>query len=248
MAIYIGSQKVIPHGISKVYVGPNKVYEKSVAPSYDAVLANNTWAQIKEAIYNGVAPAEWLGQTKLSGSYNKAWQLVDLTTDRYEKVDGTGYTKAVFVLKQQYGGDRSNYYQYWNNTWNSTPFVTACDNLYNNTGYISSDLKSIISECKVKYATSNGSTSAPVTTRDCTVFMPSKSEVNGTWNTNEGSMYEYFTSNANRAREVTNSSYAGAITRTRDQNSGDYYYITSSGGLSTSGRSTYKGLCIAFAI
>ena len=71
------------------------------APAPLGNMADYTWAQIKEYIDNGSAPMKWVGQTKeiTEGIYaGYHIQCVDLFSGRYEKTDGTGYTKAVFMF------------------------------------------------------------------------------------------------------------------------------------------------------
>ena len=160
----------------------------------DSILENNSWATIKSAVDAGLAPYSWVGQTKeiASGTYQGYHlQCVDVTPNRYEKVDGTGYTNAVFQLVEL------------------TP-VTYQMTLYSSTagGWDGShgrsimpdilaglpiEIQNIISTCYTKAYKKN---SNKVVDSEDTLFVPCESEItsstSGGSSSGEGSQYHYY--------------------------------------------------------
>lgn len=234
MAIYIGSQKVIPHGIAKVYVGPNKVYEKS---SYSTTLSDNTWDQIKEAIDGGLASSfGWLGQSK------DGWQLVDLTAGRYSKYDGSGTTNAVFMKEGSTGGVYGSYDA--TNGANSRGYYgssasTTLDSYYNNT--LPSDIKAIVTRCYVKCKQLNNST---INNQAAYLFLPASVEVGTQSSSNEGTLLSYFqvgTSTEAKDLRKTNFGYYLRTPVSGYTSTGYSYYIKTDGtqGTNSSSYTTY---------
>ena len=87
--------------ISKVYLGSTLLYEGSVAPSIDPILANNSWATIKEVCQAGNAGNYWsLGDTKniaVTGVGDVPHAIVDMAAGRYEYAsDNTKHSNVVF--------------------------------------------------------------------------------------------------------------------------------------------------------
>lgn len=229
MAIYIGSQKVIPHGISEVYVGSQLVY--SAEPEYSSTLANNTWDTIKIGIYKGRASGlGWLGQVK------DGYMLVDLQNNRYEKTDGTGYTKAVF-MKQYLLSDKYPLNSTASNIggWGAMSLKTTLNStIYNG---LSTDIKNVISQCKVK-STASG-TDSTINTSDNYLFLISEYELYGAvtyseGGANEGSpVYDYFNGVGNAYRVMRLSAgAAGQIYWNRSMYAGrtDYGCLVGNGG------------------
>ena len=117
----------------------------------DDTLENNSWDTIAKAFKLGVAPSGWLGQTKeiTSGTYNGYHlQLVDNTKNRYERVDGNGYTKAVFQFLEVLPTKAK-----MNNTTTNNGGWASCymrsDILPSVYADLPSDIQAIIKECKV---------------------------------------------------------------------------------------------------
>lgn len=152
----------------------------SLTLNIDPTLENNTWDTIAKAFKLGLAPSGWLGQTKeiTSGTYNGYHlQLVDNTKNRYERVDGNGYTKAVFMFVKLL----PNFYT-MNSTatnvggWKDSALRTTLNStIYND---LPSDLKKVIAECVVKGGNGDYSDQA-VNESNNKLFIPCQYEITG---------------------------------------------------------------------
>lgn len=164
--------------------GSDVLYEdklvKEAAIIIDSTLSNNSWATIKYAIDNGLAPSGWLGQTKEieSGTYQGYHlQLVDLQSNRYQKSDNSGYTNAVFqfveCLTTTYGMNTSATN---NGGWASCTLRTTMNTTF--LQGLPQAIQNIISECKVKSGTGNNSTSGTSSSSN-KLFLPCEWEMFG---------------------------------------------------------------------
>lgn len=249
MAIYIGSQKVIPHGISKVYVGPQLIYTaEEPEPVYSSTLSSNTWETIKIGINKGRASdLGWLGQIK------DGYRLVDLQNGRYEKTDGSGYTKAVFMkqylLPNKYplNSTASNI-----GGWGAMSLKTTL----NSTIYdeLPTDIKAVISQCKVK-STASG-TDSTINSSDNYLFLISEYELYGSvtyseGGANEGSpIYDYYNGLGNAYRVMRPEGKAAQIYWNRSMYAGrtDYGCLVGSSGApnrASASSSYYMAPCFA---
>ena len=151
--------------------------DKFLSVQLDETLENNSWAKIGWAIHNGCAPTSWLGQTKeiTSGAFNGYHlQFVDKQS-RYERVDGNGYSKGVFMLQELIPTG-----QVMNSTstniggYASAELRTTIDNLFND---LPSEIKAIL--CQVKIKSSEGNQSTTITESNNYAFLPSEWEMTG---------------------------------------------------------------------
>ena len=145
----------------------------------DDTLENNTWDTIAKAFKLGVAPSGWLGQTKqiTSGTYNGYHlQLVDNTANRYERADGTGYTKAVFQFVEilYYG---SKMYSTDNNSGGWADSIVKTTKMPEVYADLPSEIKAIITECEVLSSIGGGSSTTSSSNNN--LFLPSEYEVFG---------------------------------------------------------------------
>ena len=168
---------LIPKKSNKALMNNNAILARTI-PDIDSTLSNNSWNTIAIALKSKIAPSSWLGQTKAigSGEYSAyEFRLIDMQSNRYEKTNG-GYTQAVFELTLELPSnivmntDSTNIggwsYSYLREELNST----ILDKL-------PSDLKNIISECKVKSGAGGNSTS--VLESNNKLFIPSEYEIMG---------------------------------------------------------------------
>lgn len=73
------------------------LYYDGVNPPVNPVLNNNTWQQILIGCQNGLAGTLWqVGDTK-TDSTGLVWAIVDMKDSRYQRANGTGYTKCAFM-------------------------------------------------------------------------------------------------------------------------------------------------------
>lgn len=73
------------------------LYYDGVNPPVNPVLNDNTWQQILIGCQNGLAGTLWqVGDTK-TDSTGLVWAIVDMKDSRYQRADGTGYTKCAFM-------------------------------------------------------------------------------------------------------------------------------------------------------
>ena len=188
------------------------LYYDGVNPPVDPVLNNNTWQQILIGCQNGLAGTLWqVGDTK-TDSTGLVWAIVDLKNSRYQRADGTGYTKCTFMpvgrcfdqtTTWYTSSTTENYSQSLVNTELSTGGV-----FYNQ---IDPTLAALVDQNKIIVKASQASSSATV---DCTVgfFAACYTEMGytGSYNyaTNAETIcngvtmgaFEYFASNTNSLR------------------------------------------------
>ena len=164
------------------------------------ILDNNSWADIKQMVDNGTAPSDWIGQSKkiTEGTYaGYIIKCVDLTSNRYEKTDGTGYTNAVFqflyLINQTY---RMNSSATNVGGWASCSLRTTLNSTIYNA--LPTDIKNVISQCKVLSGTGDNTTSG-TSSSDNYLFLPCQYEVFGSVNNSvigeSSNIFSYYATN-----------------------------------------------------
>lgn len=203
----------------------------STKPSYDPILANNTWAQIDQASREGKAKELWnLGDEK------DGYAIVGFNHD--DLSDGSGKAGITFAIKKHTVSGK------WASS-KPTTIVYYKDSLYPaqlKSMHLTSDgLRNAIKEVKKKCVTGTSASITGIEEIDCGLFLFSAKEIGGNvygFLSNEGEIYENFPLNAGAA-------YA---TRTVNFSAGMCYAVNTYGSvISADVTSTYGvryGFCI----
>lgn len=215
--------------------------------------AEDSWDTIKAAVKAGTHSYA-IGDTKtinLTNSTSATIRICDLTEGRYEYVDGSGSTNAVFEFVDCVGqkmyinndstGGRTNVGGY---------VKTLAPDYLTNTilPLLPSDLKNVLAEVQIPYCTGNGGTEMSTTTAK--LFLASGYEITGDSTNNagekEGAQFQLHASNSSYRIKNYNSSATYWWTRTPNSvGTMDYYAINPSGELQSLGSLGNQG-CVPF--
>ena len=163
--IFVGNSEV-----AKIYLGSTLLYERTVAPSVDPVLANNSWETIKAVCEAGNASNYWsVGDTKTDTG-------TDSTTRTMRICDMQGLYGKHVVFEQV--EQETTAYQWSSNNSNDYSASTIKTTM-NSTikGYYSSALQGALTTTTVKVA-ENGSSSTNLDVTDY-LFLPAEKEIFG---------------------------------------------------------------------
>ena len=184
-----------------------------VNPSF----ADNTPAQIKVGIDTGVGKTLWTIGDKKSvtltngNTYNLV--LLDLTENRYEKSDGSGYSNGVLGFEEIIQNAQIN----------SSPTNAggwAESKMYKETmsqilAILPQEWQDVISTVKV--ASTVGSTSTSVSYSDNTVFLPARVEVfdpvTDSGYKDEGTVFDYYKNSGSGSGNIRIKKYNGSVSR-----------------------------------
>lgn len=155
------------------------LYYDGVNPPVDPVFANNSPAQIKVAVDNGLHRLFWnIGDTKtitLTDDTTATLTYIDQQTNRYEKADETGYSNAVFELNPLLTTSVMNQTNTNVGGWPASYMCnTVMPTLYN---LLPTEWKNIVSEVKVSTITSSRNTA--LTTANNKLFIAGAQEIWG---------------------------------------------------------------------
>ena len=190
------------------------IYYDGVNPPVDPVFANNTPQQVKIAVDNGLHRALWnIGDTKtitLTNSNTVTLTYVDQQANRYEKVDGTGYSNAVFEITPLLGAYAMNGSNTNAGGWPASRMcTTTMSELY---ALLPSDWQAVISE--VKIPSSAGSQSSSIVYANNKVFIASTQEMFNSYSSyafDEGpAVFDYYdgAANSKRVKQYNGSNYS----------------------------------------
>lgn len=226
---------------------------KSVAtPSYDPVLANNSWEQIANASEAGVASTIWnVGDTKdiIVGSETLKVEIVGFNHD--DLADGSGKAGITFGLKNLMVNTRK-----MNSTNTNAGGFTGSDmydwlqgTLLNN---LPSDLHAVVKSVNKK--TSAGNQSSTINTNAMKIFLFSEIEIFGRIRysySGEGTQYSRFANASSRIKYLSNGSGSAVWWWERSP----YYDYTenfcnvySDGDASNYGSRNSGGVCFGFCV
>ena len=225
--------------------------------NYSPTLADNTWAQIDAACKaNDPILDSWkVGDEKDAVINGETLTFVIVGKNHDDLADGSGKAKLSFTTKNLLSVRKR-----MSNTDSETNFFTS--ELYttflSNTEYngMESELKNAVKAVRKICATSS---QAATTTQECYIWIPSQWEVfgetSGTGATpaKTGEKYEYFVTNTERIKRMSNGSGATEKYWTRDRATGRvgcYVAVESNGTLSWSAQTDVSntGICFGFCI
>ena len=224
-----------------------------VNPSF----ADNTPAQIKVGIDTGVGKTLWTIGDKKSvtltngNTYNLV--LLDLTENRYEKSDGSGYSNGVLGFEEIIQNAQIN----------SSPTNAggwAESKMYKETmsqilAILPQEWQDVISTVKV--ASTVGSTSTSVSYSDNTVFLPARVEVfdpvTDSGYKDEGTVFDYYKNSGSGSGNIRIKKYNGSVSRwwLRSPflyNSNSFMFVNTNGDWNVSSASDSYGVSVCFAI
>lgn len=201
-------------------------------PSYDPVLANNTWTQIDQASREGKAKELWnLGDEK------DGYVIVGFDHD--DLADRSGKAGITFAIK--YTGTSGK----WSSS-KPTTMVYYKDSLHpaqlKTMHYqLNDELKNAIKEVNKKCVTGTSESLTGIEEVDCKLFLFSSKEIGGNavgFLSSEGEVYENFPANIGLA-------YA---TRTASYSVGMRYAVNAQGSVISASATTVYGLRYGFCI
>lgn len=201
-------------------------------PSYDSVLANNTWAQIDQASREGKAKELWnLGDEK------EGYAIVGFNHD--DLADGSGKAGITFALKHSGTSGK------WASS-KPTTIVYYKDSLYPAQlktihNRLDDELKNAIKEVKKKCVSGTSESLTGIEEVDCKLFLFSSKEIGGNavgFLASEGEVYKDFPISIGAA-------YA---TRTVSYNAGSCYAVNTSGTVISTSATMVYGIRYGFCI
>ena len=183
-------------------------------------LSTLSWVKIKEYVDNGNAPAKWVGQYKEieSGTYQGYhFQCVDLYNGRYEKTDGTGYSKAVFMLKETTGSYSMNSSTNTYGGWSAMDLKTTLNTTFLQD--LPQDIQNIISEVSIPcFIDASVSNNTAITYSIDKLFLPALYETLGYYPTDKN----FFTKDGSPQYQLYNKSTTNWIKYNKSNNASAY--------------------------
>lgn len=240
------------------------LYWDGVTLPYDSVLANNTWAEIKEAAQFGVASSIWsVGDTKTvtGGDGNThTFRIVDLQTGRYQYYE-TGDPTHITFEEVECSASSYRMSTSSNQTYPTSPMYKTTLPSYKTTilgEQLSSLIETIYIKCKTNYASSNTGSANYI----ADIFLPAYSELFpsdttaglivervSTYTGNAMAGFDYYVSDYDvngLRRKSNNLGYQGYFTRS--PNSGTAWRcVLGDGSGSTVSYSYYRYIAFCFA-
>lgn len=236
------------------------LYYDGVNPPVNPVLNNNTWQQILIGCQNGLAGTLWqVGDTK-TDSTGLVWAIVDMKDSRYQRANGTGYTKCAFMPIGRCFDQTTT----WRTSYNSENYSQSLVNTKLSTGgvfynQIDPTLAALVDANKIIVKASQYNSS---TTVDCTVgfFALSYTEWGFTGSYNYATSaetvcngvtmgaFEYFADNRNSKRifRDSNGTAQNCWSRSRYNSSRAVFVDTSGSNYNNSVSNTCR-VCPCFA-
>lgn len=215
--------------------------------------ADATWAQIDAASTSGNIPSTWVvgSEKDITLSTGEVLTLVIVGINHDDLADGSGKAGLTIGLKNLMAEKRA-----MNRSTNKVSFVGSA--MYSwLTGtlipQLPEDLQAVIKTVNKKTSAGNKSTS--IQTDAMQIFMFAEIEVFGLVSKSvdgEGSQYDYFTTEANRVKYLSNGSGSANNWWERSPNKSEtdgYCLVSSSGGISAvnNGGNLY-GVCFGFCV
>ena len=221
------------------------------APSYDPVLANNSWEQIAAVSEAGIASTAWnVGDTKnivVSGET----LTVEIVGFNHDDLASGGKAGITFGLKNLMANTRK-----MNSSETNTGGFTESDmyewlqgTLLNS---LPADLRAVIKIVNKK--TSAGSHSSTINTNAMKIFLFSEIEIFGSVTyskSGEGSQYSRFATASSRIKYLSNGSGSANSwweRSPRGVSSNDFCFVDSGGNAGYNDANLSRGVCFGFCI
>ena len=228
------------------------VYWDGVNKPFETVFADNTPQQIKVAVDNGLHRTLWtIGDTMaitLTDGRQMTLRYTDGVANRYEKVDGTGYSNSVFELVEFPAKAVMNATGTNSGGWPSSQMNTVT--MPQMLALLTQEWQNVISEVKIPSAQSG--TSSTIVTANNTVFVPSVQEIllsSAQSYYDEGcTQFDYY--RLNNTTAARDKKYNGVSVfwwlRSPSKNNSSYFIYTGTG--TPTSYYTQGGVCVCFAI
>lgn len=216
--------------------------------TYRPVLADNSWAEIDDACSNGLAASLWqVGDEKDMSFQGETLTVVIMDFDHDDLTEG-GKACITFGMKNLMAGTRE-YNRNYKSSYVGTGFASYCESLITNND--APELIAAVRQVNKTCATETILTSFTAKGWGFSVWEIFGSAVNYEGAiAQDGTIYSYFATAANRKKNLANGSGDSSDWWTRSFRSGGgtICYIGTSGNLSTFGEYSNKGICMGFCI
>lgn len=223
------------------------------APAYSPVLAENTWAQIAEAVANNdpIVDSWQIGDTKDEVINGETLTFVIVGKDHDDLADGSGKAPLTFGMKNLMAETR----QMNSSNTNSGSFAgSAMYSWLSGTIYpnLPTELKDAIKAVNKK--TSSGGGSSSIRTDAMYLWLFSEIEIFGSTTysyAGEGTQYPYFATASERIKRLSNGAGAASYWWERSPNrngSSNFCRVDTSGSAITAVASFSLGVCFGFCI
>lgn len=222
-------------------------YDITFKPSYDPVLANNTWEQIIEACHNNAVPDTWQVADQKPMTIGGSDYLIDIIGKNHDDyADGSGKAPLTFQLHDCYKIAKAMH-----STSTNTVGWTRCSMRVEHLPIIlkqmPADVQSGIREVN-KISASSGRSHVLVTTKD-SLFLLSEVEVFGSSinsNSGEGTQYDYYKAGNSTVKDFNGSAYDW-WERSPTAGSPKYYCnVKSTGSSINSSANVIRGVAFGF--
>lgn len=222
-------------------------YDITFKPSYDPVLANNTWEQIIAACHNNEVPDTWNVADHKPMTINGVDYQIDIIGKNHDDYsDGSGKAPLTFQLHDCY-----NIAKAMHSTGSNTMGWEKCsmrvEHLPTILKQMPADVQSGIREVN-KISKNGGKSTLLVTTKD-SLFLLSEVEVFGSSSNSlsgEGTQYDYYKAGNSTVKNFNGSAYDW-WERSPSPGSTRYYCVVKSTGSSINANSnTIRGVAFAF--
>ena len=231
-------------------------YYDGINVPFETTFANNSPAQIKNAVDSGIHRLLWnIGDTKtiiLTDNTSIDIRYIDKQVNRYQKSDSSGYTNAVFEfitlpMIAQINTSNTN-----SGGWPASKMCTTMST--DIWPLFPSDWQSVMSECKVPSA--SGSTNTTLVYANNKVFIPSGEEIFGNqytgsqYNNESCTQFDYYSINSANSYKIKQ--YSGTSTsywlRSPNRSGGYFCRIYTNGSVGYDNNFNDLGVSVTFAI
>lgn len=222
-------------------------YDITFKPSYDPVLANNTWEQIIEACHNNAVPDTWQVADQKPMTIGGSDYLIDIIGKNHDDyADGSGKAPLTFQLHDCYKIAKAMH-STAANTMGWTQCSMRVEHLPIILKQMPADVQSGIREVN-KISSSGGKKPSLETTKD-NLFLLSEGEVFGSSSNSlsgEGTQYDYYKAGNSTVKNFNGSAYDW-WERSPTANSTRYYCnVKSTGSSVNSSANVNRGVAFGF--
>lgn len=222
-------------------------YDITFAPSYDPVLANNTWEQIIAACRNNEVPDTWKVADQKPMTINGVDYLIDIIGKNHDDYsDGSGKAPLTFQMHDCYG---TQYKMNASNTnvggWGSSDMrITQLPKIL---ALMPAEVQSGIRE--VNKLVSAGNKSASIVTKQDKLFLLSEIEIfdSVTYSKRgEGTQYDYYKAGNSKVKNRGSSASGWWERSPNSQSSEKFCYVYTRGNAASTNANSAYGVAFAF--
>lgn len=230
--------------IKKAYIGIGGVAKLCWA-SADPVFANNSWAEIIAACQANSVPDEWaVGDSKIMTINGTDFQIDIIGKDHDTYSDGSGTAPLTFQLHDCYWANYQMHYSQWMDVgW------SGCEMRTLHLPYILTKMPPEIQTGikEVNKLTESGGNSSTIASTADKLFLLSEYEVFGRNDFSyqgEGKQYAYYSDGNSKVKKIDGSAYNWW--ERSPVGTGNYCYVSATGGASRTAGDTSYGVAFAF--